>query len=163
MLDAAHLSINLVSEIGVPMFPTLSLVYVCYGNVIALKLQYVYIICVPSTLLLHSQLLLSSLPIHTHLSIPSSLLSLHSALGGNYEEKLSQRLAQVHDEIEESGHYELTYGELAFGARTAWRNAPRCVNRIVWRQLEVCTTCTEVEITCGHRSISMHLAKMTAH
>ena len=40
-------------------------------------------------------------------------------------------------EIEEKGHYDLTYEELAFGARTAWRNAPRCVNRIVWRQLEV--------------------------
>ena len=40
-------------------------------------------------------------------------------------------------EIEEKGHYDLTYEELAFGARTAWRNAPRCINRIVWRQLEV--------------------------
>ncbi len=61
-----------------------------------------------------------------------------SALGHDYENKLSVRLWQVRNEIETRGHYNLTYEELVFGARTAWRNAPRCVNRIVWRQLEVC-------------------------
>lgn len=44
---------------------------------------------------------------------------------------------QVQQEIEATGDYTLTYEELVFAARTAWRNAPRCVNRIVWRQLEV--------------------------
>lgn len=61
----------------------------------------------------------------------------HRAFGEEYENKLSVRLYQVHQDIESKGHYELTYEELVFGARTAWRNAPRCVNRIVWRQLEV--------------------------
>lgn len=61
----------------------------------------------------------------------------HSALGNEYENKLAVRLWQIQQEIEEKGHYELTYEELVFGARTAWRNAPRCVNRIIWRQLEV--------------------------
>lgn len=60
-----------------------------------------------------------------------------SALGNNYEHQLQTRLGEVRSQIEEKGHYELTYEELVFGARTAWRNAPRCVNRIVWRQLEV--------------------------
>ena len=98
----------------------------------------------PSSLSLHPFLPLpSSLPLslslHSFLPLPSSVpLSLScSALGNNYDEKLSQRLSAVRKEIEEKGHYDLTYEELAFGARTAWRNAPRCVNRIVWRQLEV--------------------------
>lgn len=60
-----------------------------------------------------------------------------SALGHEYENKLAVRLWQVQQELEEKGIYQLTYEELVFGARTAWRNAPRCVNRIVWRQLEV--------------------------
>ena len=59
------------------------------------------------------------------------------ALGHEFENKLSVRLWQVKNELETKGHYNLTYEELVFGARTAWRNAPRCVNRIVWRQLEV--------------------------
>ena len=50
---------------------------------------------------------------------------------------MKNRLAAIKKEIEMKGHYELTYEELVFGARTAWRNAPRCVNRIIWRQLEV--------------------------
>lgn len=58
-------------------------------------------------------------------------------MGADYERKLSARLSQVEQEIDKKGHYDLTYEELVFGARTAWRNAPRCVNRIVWRQLEV--------------------------
>ena len=51
---------------------------------------------------------------------------------------MEERLGAIRKEIEVKGHYELAYEELVFGARTAWRNAPRCVNRIVWRQLEVC-------------------------
>ena len=47
------------------------------------------------------------------------------------------RLGTIKKEIEVKGHYDLTYEELVFGARTAWRNAPRCINRIIWRQLEV--------------------------
>ena len=40
-------------------------------------------------------------------------------------------------EIEEKGIYDLTFKELSFGCRTAWRNAPRCINRIQWRNLTV--------------------------
>lgn len=61
----------------------------------------------------------------------------YRGLGDEYESVLSARLNEVQEDIEKKGHYDLTYQELVFAARTAWRNAPRCVNRIVWRQLEV--------------------------
>lgn len=64
---------------------------------------------------------------------------------------MSVRLWQIQQEIEAKGHYSLTYEELVFGARTAWRNAPRCVNRIVWRQLEVGG---EVDQIIDHRTLT---------
>lgn len=78
------------------------------------------------------------------------------ALGTEYEQKVKERIEHVCNEIEEKGHYNLTYEELVYGARMGWRNAPRCVNRIVWRQLEVldardCTTAKEMfEAICHH-------------
>lgn len=60
-----------------------------------------------------------------------------SALGDGWEAAMKQRLGTIKKEIDAKGHYDLTYEELVFGARTAWRNAPRCINRIIWRQLEV--------------------------
>ena len=33
--------------------------------------------------------------------------------------------------------YCLTADELEWGARTAWRNAPRCPARVVWKKLTV--------------------------
>ncbi|KAK3612606.1 hypothetical protein CHS0354_042115 [Potamilus streckersoni] len=39
--------------------------------------------------------------------------------------------------IENTSTYELTIDELTFGARTAWRNAPRCIGRIQWSKLQV--------------------------
>ena len=40
-------------------------------------------------------------------------------------------------EIDSRGTYDLTFKELSFGCRMAWRNAPRCMNRIQWRKLVV--------------------------
>lgn len=40
-------------------------------------------------------------------------------------------------EIDRRGTYDLTFKELSFGCRMAWRNAPRCMNRIQWRKLHV--------------------------
>ena len=37
----------------------------------------------------------------------------------------------------QTGTYDLTKTELEFGARTAWRNAPRCIGRIQWSNLHV--------------------------
>ena len=48
-----------------------------------------------------------------------------------------ERVAAVMSEIDRRGSYDLTFKELSFGCRMAWRNAPRCMNRIQWRKLVV--------------------------
>lgn len=48
-----------------------------------------------------------------------------------------KRLAEVLESIERTGTYELTEKELIFGAKTAWRNASRCIGRIQWNKLHV--------------------------
>ena len=48
-----------------------------------------------------------------------------------------RRLTQAMIEIDERGTYNLTEKELAFGAKTAWRNAPRCIGRIQWNRLQL--------------------------
>jgi len=50
---------------------------------------------------------------------------------------LAQRLAKIATEIERTGTYTLTTDELHFGAKTAWRNAARCIGRIQWNKLEL--------------------------
>ncbi|XP_031428742.1 nitric oxide synthase, inducible-like [Clupea harengus] len=47
------------------------------------------------------------------------------------------RLEEVSSEIDTTGTYQLTSEELAFGAKQAWRNAPRCIGRIQWSNLQV--------------------------
>lgn len=42
---------------------------------------------------------------------------------------MTGRLRAVLAEIDRTGTYEHTPGELAFGARVAWRNAARCIGR----------------------------------
>ncbi|XP_064613211.1 nitric oxide synthase 1-like [Liolophura sinensis] len=49
----------------------------------------------------------------------------------------SDRLREVTQSIETRGSYELTYDELTFGAKTAWRNASRCIGRIQWSNLKI--------------------------
>ena len=48
-----------------------------------------------------------------------------------------KRLAEVFKIVEETGTYDLTEQELIFAAKTAWRNAPRCIGRIQWNNLQV--------------------------
>ena len=48
-----------------------------------------------------------------------------------------RRLWHVRHEIEESGTYWHTPRELAFGARVAWRNSSRGVDRLHWQSLRV--------------------------
>ena len=48
-----------------------------------------------------------------------------------------RRLAEVIKSIEETGTYEMTEKELIFASKTAWRNAPRCIGRIQWNNLQV--------------------------
>ncbi|NWI87775.1 NOS2 protein, partial [Pitta sordida] len=71
------------------------------------------------------------------------------------EEKLGRQEA-VAREIEATGTYQLTKDELTFGAKQAWRNAPRCIGRIQWSNLQVfdardCKTAKEMfEHICHH-------------
>ena len=57
----------------------------------------------------------------------------------------TDRLNEVEKSIDETGTYELTEPELIFGAKMAWRNAPRCIGRIQWNKLHVryCIVCFE--------------------
>lgn len=55
----------------------------------------------------------------------------------NTHEELSSRLIQVKKEIDATGTYTHTRDELEFGARTAWRNASRCIGRIQWNKLDL--------------------------
>ncbi|MET7996081.1 nitric oxide synthase oxygenase [Amycolatopsis sp. NPDC005232] len=51
--------------------------------------------------------------------------------------RVDERLAQIKEEIAETGSYRHTYAELAHGARVAWRNSARCIGRLYWRGLRV--------------------------
>ncbi|KAM9468386.1 nitric oxide synthase, inducible-like [Clarias gariepinus] len=54
--------------------------------------------------------------------------------------KIDEHLARVNEvaqEIDVTGSYQLTTEELVFGAKQAWRNAPRCIGRIQWSNLQV--------------------------
>ncbi|XP_050984471.1 nitric oxide synthase 2b, inducible [Labeo rohita] len=71
------------------------------------------------------------------------------------EEHLS-RLEEVAKEIEATGSYQLTTKELEFGAKQAWRNAPRCIGRIQWANLQLfdarkCKTAEDMfQMMCDH-------------
>uniref|UniRef100_A0A8C8RTC3 Nitric oxide synthase n=1 Tax=Pelusios castaneus TaxID=367368 RepID=A0A8C8RTC3_9SAUR len=71
-------------------------------------------------------------------------------------EEHQQRMESVTEEIETTGTYQLTEDELIFATKQAWRNAPRCIGRIQWSNLQVfdarkCTTAKEMfEHICRH-------------
>lgn len=52
-------------------------------------------------------------------------------------EEHTTRLEAVAQEIERTGTYQLTKEELIFATKQAWRNAPRCIGRIQWSNLQV--------------------------
>ncbi|XP_066457647.1 nitric oxide synthase, inducible-like [Eleutherodactylus coqui] len=66
------------------------------------------------------------------------------------------RLEKVTKEIATTGTYQLTYDELVYAAKHAWRNAPRCIGRIQWNNLQVfdarnCKTVQEMfQLICRH-------------
>ena len=53
------------------------------------------------------------------------------------EKDFEERWETVSAAIRKNGIYDLTADELYFGAQTAWRNAPRCVGRKVWKSLSL--------------------------
>ncbi|XP_030078359.1 nitric oxide synthase, inducible [Microcaecilia unicolor] len=75
------------------------------------------------------------------------------------EPKIEEHLARIEavaKEIETTGTYQLNEGELIFATKQAWRNAPRCIGRIQWSNLQVfdarkATTAKEMfEHICRH-------------
>lgn len=64
------------------------------------------------------------------------MTALYLLCSSKIEEHLS-RVEEVAREIDATGSYQLTTKELEFGAKQAWRNAPRCIGRIQWANLQV--------------------------
>jgi nitric oxide synthase oxygenase domain/subunit/ferredoxin-NADP reductase/flavodoxin len=50
---------------------------------------------------------------------------------------LERRWAAIDAEIRATGTYAQTTEELTYGAKLAWRNAPKCIGRIAWRNMTV--------------------------
>ena len=77
-----------------------------------------------------------------------------------------QRLLEVTQQLKEVGYYELTPDELEWGARTAWRNAPRCPARVVWKKLTVfdCRKATDTDAMykaiCRHLEVSLNMGNI---
>lgn len=51
--------------------------------------------------------------------------------------RLDKRWSEVAHEIRATGSYTHTFEEIEHGARLAWRNAPKCIGRISWKNLIV--------------------------
>ena len=60
-------------------------------------------------------------------------LANHGQPGKEHEERKKEVLA----ELQANGTYYMTEDEVEWGARMAWRNAPRCPARIIWKKLHV--------------------------
>ncbi|XP_039612590.1 nitric oxide synthase 2b, inducible [Polypterus senegalus] len=79
----------------------------------------------------------------------------HSFKKPKTEEHLA-RVEAVTKEIETTGTYQLEVAELVYASKQAWRNAPRCIGRIQWSNLQVfdarsCTTAQEMfQFICNH-------------
>lgn len=56
-----------------------------------------------------------------------------------------QRWTEVQSQITTTGTYQLKETELIFGAKLAWRNAPRCIGRIQWSKLQVTSMYTQTQ------------------
>ncbi|MBA3325072.1 MAG: nitric oxide synthase oxygenase, partial [Rhodobacteraceae bacterium] len=53
------------------------------------------------------------------------------------ETKRDKRWSEITHEIRATGAYTHTFEELEHGAKLAWRNAPKCIGRISWKNLIV--------------------------
>jgi nitric-oxide synthase len=81
-------------------------------------------------------------PVNTHRRPQELLRKAQAFLQLFYQEQqpsdsLIKRLAEIQAQIEAEGTYIQTYDELAFAAKVAWRNSPRCTGRLHWGTLQV--------------------------
>lgn len=56
---------------------------------------------------------------------------------GLSEDKQSERITQINNEIEATGTYTHETFEVVHGAKMAWRNSNRCIGRLLWNTLHV--------------------------
>lgn len=91
--------------------------------------------------------------------LPQAIEFINQYYGSFKEAKIEEHLARleaVTKEIETTGTYQLTLDELIFATKMAWRNAPRCIGRIQWSNLQVfdarsCSTASEMfQHICRH-------------
>ncbi|KAJ8300595.1 hypothetical protein KUTeg_022114 [Tegillarca granosa] len=77
-----------------------------------------------------------------------------------------QRWNEISKSIDSTGTYQLKYEELCFGCKLAWRNAPRCIGRIQWNNLQVfdarnAKTCSDMfDAICRHISYCTNKGKI---
>ncbi|WP_442807178.1 nitric oxide synthase oxygenase [Streptomyces sp. NBC_01294] len=74
---------------------------------------------------------------------------------------LDRRLHQVRAAIDDAGTYRHTPGELAFGARVAWRNSRRCIGRLYWNSLRVLDRRDATHPEEIHQHLCEHLRQAT--
>nr|BAD67165.1 nitric oxide synthase 2 [Meriones unguiculatus] len=91
--------------------------------------------------------------------LPQAIEFINQYYGSFKEAKIEEHLARVEavtKEIETTGTYQLTLDELIFATKLAWRNAPRCIGRIQWANLQVfdarsCSTAQDMfQHICRH-------------
>lgn len=81
-----------------------------------------------------------------HPSIPLSICDVINIFYYRENSKAyTNRLEEVRKELKEHGTYQLKSAELVFGAKTAWRNAQRCIGRIQWKKIQVKYRCNYVQ------------------
>mgnify|MGYP005990979981 CR=1 FL=1 len=78
------------------------------------------------------------------------LASYHDAEGASRSAR-QRRWAEVRRQLSRADFYHHTPGELAYGARLAWRNTGRCIGRLMWESLDVadCRHLTRIEDIAG--------------
>ncbi|MBM7566646.1 nitric oxide synthase oxygenase [Paenibacillus sacheonensis] len=67
----------------------------------------------------------------------SRFIEQYGAELGLPRQETEARMSRIADELAESGTYTHTSGELAYGAKLAWRNSNRCIGRLFWDSLIV--------------------------
>ncbi|CAC5367656.1 Nitric oxide synthase, inducible,Nitric oxide synthase, endothelial,Nitric oxide synthase oxygenase,Nitric oxide synthase, brain,Nitric oxide synthase [Mytilus coruscus] len=61
----------------------------------------------------------------------------YTSLKSNDSSEHRKRWDNVVSSVNKTGTYDLTVDELEFGSKQAWRNAPRCIGRIQWANLQI--------------------------